>query len=369
MKIALISIVGGSGWAGSEEVLKKLAMEAISNGHQISISLPFGISKTPELNDIILGGGAVFGFKHLNGLTRRLSDKGIYSRFENIERWNPDFICVSGVPAALFWHTDLGLLLTKTKAKKVLLMQANHEGHVVGENQREALREIFGSADKNIFVSHENAKMLERQLAMKLKNVTIIHPPLREPVDSPLAWPQENGSKVRFATVARYDVSNKCQDQTLDALSSPEWLERDWILDLFGRGGDEKYLKDLISYYNLTSRVNLCGHIQDFRDIWTTHHLHILNSHAEGLTMGLIESMSCGRPAVITRAGGNYDLLRDGIDGFVSPGVHPEIIRQTLEKAWHSMGRWEEMGLSASKRARDYISNNVGRDLLKAIQS
>jgi glycosyltransferase involved in cell wall biosynthesis len=41
--------------------------------------------------------------------------------------------------------------------------------------------------------------------------------------------------------------------------------------------------------------------------------------------------MFCGRPAVVTRTGGNHELLRDNKDGFVSAGGDPEIIREALE--------------------------------------
>ena len=74
------------------------------------------------------------------------------------------------------------------------------------------------------------------------------------------------------------------------------------------------------------------------------HHLHILISRAEGLALALIESMFCGRPAVVTRTGGNHELLRDNEDGFVSAGEHPEVIRETLERAWSNRQRWPEMG-------------------------
>jgi glycosyltransferase involved in cell wall biosynthesis len=54
--------------------------------------------------------------------------------------------------------------------------------------------------------------------------------------------------------------------------------------------------------------------------------------------------MFCGRPAVVTRTGGNHELLRDNEDGFVSAGEHPEVIRETLERAWSNRQRWPEMG-------------------------
>ena len=138
---------------------------------------------------------------------------------------------------------------------------------------------------------------------------------------------------MRFATVGRYEVGSKCQDRTLHALSTAEWKGRNWRLDLFGSGPDERYLQDVIGYYGLEDRVTLCGFERDFAKIWKDHHIHVLTSRAEGLALALVESMFCGRPAVITRTGGNHELVRDNKDGFVSAGGDPEIIREALERA------------------------------------
>src|SRR4029077_10321698 len=117
--------------------------------------------------------------------------------------------------------------------------------------------------------------------------------------------------------------------------------ERNWQLTLFGEGPDRKHVEDLIQYFGLRDRDRLCGQVRDFREIWRSQHFHILNSHSEGLSLALIESLYCGRPALVTRAGGNAELVRDGIEGFVSPGMHPEIIAETLERAWTHRERWK----------------------------
>ena len=141
----------------------------------------------------------------------------------------------------------------------------------------------------------------------------------------------------------------------LQALATPEWKERNWRLDLFGSGSDERYIQDVIRYFGLEDRVALCGYEREFRKIWMDHHLHILISRAEGLALALIESMFCGRPAVVTRTGGNHELVRDNKDGFVSAGENPEIIRETLERAWINRKRWPEMGEAAFQRANEWI--------------
>jgi glycosyltransferase involved in cell wall biosynthesis len=209
--------------------------------------------------------------------------------------------------------------------------------------------------------------LLERQLACSLPNAVVYPGPIRSRPEHPLPWPDGTSDAVHFATVARYEVGCKSQDQTLEAFSTPEWKSRDWTLDLFGSGPDEAYLKKLICYYGLEKHVFLTGYERDFRKVWSGRHVHILNSRLEGLTLALIESMFCGRPAIITRAGGNHELVRDGLDGFVRPGMDPDIIRETLEVAWARRSKWREMGESAFERANGWIPKDLGFRVLQTI--
>ena len=48
-----------------------------------------------------------------------------------------------------------------------------------------------------------------------------------------------------------------------------------------------------------------------------------------GFRLPYLESMFCGRPAVVTRAGGNAELIADCREGFVFARHAPEIVRKT----------------------------------------
>jgi glycosyltransferase involved in cell wall biosynthesis len=87
------------------------------------------------------------------------------------------------------------------------------------------------------------------------------------------------------------------------------------------------------------------------------------------MPLALIESMSCGRPALVTRAGGSAELIRDGVEGFVSPGMDPEIIRETLERAWAHRDMWQAMGRAAFARADRLVPKNWAAQLLSLLES
>jgi len=365
MRIAIISTVGDCSWAGSEEMWKLFAIEALRRGHSVAAAPQTPIGQSEELAEFRALGGVVFTYNPLNRYTSRTVSCGLYSRFRRLKQWRPEIVCISGHPAIPYRDRDIYSLLNAHTGARIFIIQGNADWFVSGQTERDALRALYRSARRIICVSRNNAELLQRQLTSSLP-VTILPNPIRTPLKHPLPWPNDS-EQARFATVGRYEVFSKCQDRVLEALAAPEWKTRNWRLDLFGSGSDARYIQDAIGYFGLEDHVRLCGYEREFTKIWMDHHLHILISRGEGLALALIESMFCGRPAVVTLTGGNHELLRDNQDGFVSLGNDPQIIRQTLERAWSNRQRWPEMGEAAFERANECIPGDLAGRLFETI--
>lgn len=368
MRIGIVSTVGGYSWAGSEEMWKLFAVEALKGGDSVAAALQYPISESEELDDFRAEGGDLFPYQPLNWIERRLSSKGLYSRFHSMERSNPEVLCISlGVPCDLYAQKDILALARRTRVPQVYILQCNAEAILKGDPMREALRPLYQQAALIICVSEANKEMLERQLAVDLPNAVVVPNPLRERFAEPLPWPDpEEG--IRFATIARYETECKAQDLILKTFSSPRWKTRKWHYSLYGGGPDEVYLSDLIAYYGLAHHVTIRGYERDLKKIWRDHHLHLLVSRAEGLTLALEESMCSGRPALINRAGGNHELVRDGVDGFLSPGLDFESLDETLERAWSEQSRWMQMGVSAHERVKSWVPEELARLLVSVVK-
>src|SRR5881227_3300179 len=252
MRIGIISTVGDYSWAGSEEMWKLLAIEALRRGHSVAAMLQAPIAQSEELAEFRALGGVVFAYKPLNRITSRTVRLG-YSRFSQLQRWNPEVVCTSGPPATPYRDRDLYRFLRAHAGGRVFIIQGNAEWYITGQTERDALRALYRSARRVICVSRANAELLQRQLTSTLP-ITILPNPIRTRLEHPLPWPGDL-EQVRFATVGRYEVGSKCQDRLLQALATPEWKQRNWRLDLFGNGPDGTYLEDVIRYFCLGDRV------------------------------------------------------------------------------------------------------------------
>lgn len=352
MKIGIISTIGATyPWAGSEEMWRGLALYALGLGHEVVVNATIPIAESSQAMELAQRGCKFIPRPELNTLTRRLAVKGLFSRYSKFFSHPFDVVCLSmGGIADCYWQPDLREGLRKAHIPYMIIVQANAEGIVDDEKQRSSLREIYSHAVAIVFVSDHNLELAERQLGVRLTQASVIPNPLRFIVESLIQWPSSEPD-FRMAEVARFEVVDKQQDHLLKALSGKQWRDRNWKLTLYGSGPDEVHIRRLIDLYGVQDKLLIGGFKKDFTEIWRENHLHILPSRREGLSLSLIESMACGRPALVTRAGGNPDLVEHEKSGWVCPGMHPEVLAESLEIAWENRHSWKDMGEAARSRA------------------
>jgi glycosyltransferase involved in cell wall biosynthesis len=76
-----------------------------------------------------------------------------------------------------------------------------------------------------------------------------------------------------------------------------------------------------------------------------------------------------GRSCIVTDVGGNRELVRDGINGFIAKAPTVELLDETLNRAWECRDRWKEMGLLAATDARQFVSPDPGKDFARELST
>lgn len=233
----------------------------------------------------------------------------------------------------------------------ILIVQKAVDFYWPQPQDRNYMTACYQKAIRCYFVSAHNKRLTEEQFGIRISNSSVISNPVKIPV-APLPFP-DTSMGFKLACVGRLFVLDKGQDMLLRILSKPHWRERPVHITFVGTGVDEEGLKALSSLLELDN-VHFLGHVTDIENLWKTHHALVLPSRSEGLPLSILEAMAAGRPAIVSNAGGNAEIVKHGVTGFVGEACERSF-EEAMESAWNKRADWEAMG----KEASNYVLNHV----------
>ncbi len=373
MRIAIISLMGGAPWGGSEALWHAIAIHAVQQGDEVFVSV-YDWGKPHEKIKALEEKGITINFRK-----RYNPDAG---KFEKIKRFihnrkpelnkdyqaviefKPDIVFISqgGSFDLAIHHKALYYLLCRHKIPYSFICHSHIQYSLIPTKEiYPGAVEIFENAKQVFFISHRQWNLIERRLVMKITNGHFTWNPLNLSIPfAALDWP--NQEIVQMAIVGNV-IENKGQDTALEVLSAPQWKARRWVLNIYGDGYGKKYLQALAKYYQIEENIIFHGHVADMKNVWQQNHMLLIPSAAEGLPISLCEAMACGRMAVVTDVGGNTELIEEGVTGFVAASPTTESFGVALEKAWRKKEDWKTLGVKAQNVISQRLDKDPGKKL------
>ncbi|MEO1782572.1 hypothetical protein BAU18_002184 [Enterococcus diestrammenae] len=125
--------------------------------------------------------------------------------------------------------------------------------------------------------------------------------------------------KPNFIMIARFSEVQKRQDLLVEAAKVlVEEGEKNFQITFIGDGEKYEDTKKLVTKYNLTSHVIFLGFKNDPEKYFKKGSILTLISDYEGLPISIIEGMCAGCPILATDVGGVDELVRDGLNGYLT---------------------------------------------------
>jgi glycosyltransferase involved in cell wall biosynthesis len=120
-----------------------------------------------------------------------------------------------------------------------------------------------------------------------------------------------------------------------------------WIA---GEGVERPRLEARIESLGLGGRAVLLGMRRDVADLLEAADLFVLSSVREGLSMALLEALRASRPVVVTRVGGNAEVVTEGQQGHVVPPGNAEALAEAMLSLLNDPPRAAASGAAARRR-------------------
>lgn len=349
-------------WGGSEELWARSVPHLRNRGYGVIVYKQHINRLHPEFTDLANKGAILADRRSASGVAARLFYKGrkiirwVYTELRGLppgteedwtfirtlERFRPALVVVSqGINFDGLRYAYQCLL---RNIPYVIVCQKAVDFYWPNLTDRDYMTRTLIHAKACFFVSHHNHRLTEEQFGTRLANGRVIFNPVKLSRHGIPYPPMDEG--YRLACVARLFLLDKGQDILLRILGEEKWKARPVRVSFIGSGDDLEPLRAMAALLDVKN-VDFTGQVSNMEDIWRTHHALILPSRSEGLALSVVEAMAAGRPVIVTNAGGNAELVEEGVTGFIGK-ADQESLENAMERAWNNRDLWESMGKSAS---------------------
>lgn len=245
-------------------------------------------------------------------------------------------------------------VLSKCFYKSILYLKNN----VIKRSIRYAVKHN----ERYILLSNAFIKpLIEYAKIQNSSNITAIGNPITVPVN--LKGFSLTNKKLQLLYVGRMDYENKRVNRIVEAWEQLYEQYKDWELVLVGDGPHKEALMKYVSDKGIT-RVRFEG----FRKeppiaFYKEASIFMLTSDLEGFGLVIIESMSYGVvPIVYGSYEAVYDIIRDGISGFITPKPYSaEITKERLRQLMDNKSKREEMAKAAMHDAAKFTIKSISQ--------
>lgn len=128
------------------------------------------------------------------------------------------------------------------------------------------------------------------------------------------------------------------------------------MLVLVGDGPERTDLEALCRQQNIRNKVVFAGARKQVIHYLNVFDFFVLNSRTEGLSYALLEAMSAGLPVIVTKVGGNIQLIEDGTDGLLVAENDQKALKTGILRLCKNIELRTRMGGNARKKVVEKYS-------------
>lgn len=253
-------------------------------------------------------------------------------------------------------HDLYGTLVAAPAAKLAgckLIVGRLDLAHFHTRSQRFLLSRFTAMADHVVANAQAIKEMLINEEGLSPSKISVIHNGLdlrrfdqrvHEGLKAPLP---ETGKDPVIVHVANMNHEVKRQEDVLQALRILEAKGKRMHVFFVGGGPRRKTVEAKAAELGVADRAHFLGYRLDVPAVYQRATMGVLSSSAEGLSNAVMEGMAAGLPMVVSRVGGNPDLITDGERGYVVERHKPEQLAEAFDRIISDPQKGKQMGRAA----------------------
>jgi glycosyltransferase involved in cell wall biosynthesis len=128
----------------------------------------------------------------------------------------------------------------------------------------------------------------------------------------------------------------------------------------------EDELKTFVNNNHLETSVTFTGNVRNVSEYLQAGDFYVLPSQSEGLSISLIEALSCGLPCIGTSVRGILDVVEDNVNGLLVPYGNEDKLYHAMKELLTNSGKAARLGRKGEKTVLDKFNiDTVAEQYLK----
>jgi glycosyltransferase involved in cell wall biosynthesis len=118
---------------------------------------------------------------------------------------------------------------------------------------------------------------------------------------------------------------------------------------IIGDGPLRKRLVQQVASLKLEDRIHILGSVPDVLPILQKTSVFVRPSLTEGMSLAILEAMTCGLPVVASNIGGNTEVVKNGVNGYLVPPADAKALAEVVGSLLDNRDLARAMGENARK--------------------
>jgi glycosyltransferase involved in cell wall biosynthesis len=279
-----------------------------------------------------------------------------------VKQWRPDVL-----HTYFFWSVMYGRYLKRRGAVRCLVENREDQGFNVSAMEYRLLRATAALPDRVVCVASAVKDVVLEREGLSGEQAVVIHNGLPFGPDRHLQA-ADQGLRHQLGLLPGQPVVGLVANLNREIKGVPFFIEAvPLILQqvsearflVLGDGHLRAGLESRVRELGVGDRVIFAGFQEDIHRFYPLMDVSTLTSLSEGLSITILESMSYGLPVVVTRVGGNPELVEDGKTGFLVPPRDPKAFAEAVAALLIDPDRREVMGAHAKASIQSFRIEEV----------
>ena len=133
---------------------------------------------------------------------------------------------------------------------------------------------------------------------------------------------------------------------------------------IVGDGSLREELEEKAKSYGIADDVIFTGYVKDTSLLLGASDVNVISSESEAMSLAILEAMSLGKPTIATLTGGNPEIIKNGVNGYLTGVGDSASLAEAMIKIMEDESRYIELSENAYKNYEEqfkaeYMVNNI----------